>query len=420
MKGINSVRLAPRQPASGVSDELRRELARAEHLRAGVGYWTVHHPDFRGLSRALGGQGYLCVDLSLPTSVDRLEELEAAGAEVYLHLERTTSASSWEGPVPRMPNGLMHTKLVLFDLPDDKASLWCGSHNWTSRGLGGMNIEASLVLDIDQGCDLYNAVASFLEEVRDEHCERFDPKLVEWYRWLQKDRSERTTRVVRFRSPTPTVYSDETVTLFGDRLKDLKPLPAVTDTLLVEVLEAAGSARTVYVAEVLDKGKLEGADPSAGGLTFDNRHHGFRSGRVVPDLLPKAAPASGRVATAKFYVTLHLLYEADDVVRTRPPMTLRRWDSDPERLALRRLDRWYLDGFTEDVHEDVPGHEVDELIADALSWAETRGVNLPAGLLQRPTPPEHYAAVEAALSDLDEQEVGDLVLKHVAIRRGGD
>ncbi len=422
MTGIRSIRLAPTTPATGVSDELRDELRAGGSLHAGVGYWTLRHTDFPGLAPALDESGFLCVDLSLPTSVDRLSELHSAGANVYLHLEQTTSSSSWEGPVPRMPNGLMHTKLLLFDRPDGTARLWCGSHNWTSRALGGLNIEASLVVDLDQGCELHRTAAAFLLRIRDAHCSRFDPELIEWYRWLQRNKAEHTVRVVRLSSATPDTYLGETITLFGDQLGDLKALPPTTGDLLVEILGTTSEDRVVYTAEVLDKGKLEGADSSAGGLTFHRRHHAYRRAPRIPRIQSKARPSPQKVARSTFYVTLHLTKRLEQAARTRPPLVEDRWVEAPDRLGLRKLDDWYWAGLLgrqwrpEQVAANKAGRS-----AGPAEWSTPEGLphSKLARLVRAPASDQVVAACMAALQagEKDVLESESFVLRHVVVGR---
>jgi len=364
-----------------------------------------------------------------------------------------------------MPVNLLHTKMLLFDRQEEPASacLWVGSHNWTTRGLGGMNIEASLVHELTPSQPLYADAGGFLETIRTGHCLRFDPALTDWYRWLQKDRAERTDPVVRLSSSVPDSFEGETVTLFGKQIRDLRGVARTTDKMWVEVVPIPPATRgAVYRAEVLDSGKLEGADPAAGGFTFDARYHAFKTGRRPPEIVGKSVPPIGDVQTSAFSATFHLSEFSDDILGTRNRVGLVRWQEDFPRLATRHLDRWYLDGLLPglpgEAVREVDGGKSERLIGspdpesgpepsgddDADGGVHTTGgrpkseLAEPAdagqpdyrqgllqtgqvgvtGFLKTPTPAAAWEAAIAGADDvLGEQDEAGVVLRRVLVRK---
>ena len=111
---------------------------------------------------------------------------------MFLHLRKIEGDT--ENGVKGMPENLLHTKLLLFDMPDGKGELWIGSHNWTKRAILNLNIEASIVIELSQQSVLYNHAKTMLENIKSLST-RFDPNDLEYYIWLQT-RDQKTASII--------------------------------------------------------------------------------------------------------------------------------------------------------------------------------------------------------------------------------
>ncbi len=170
-----------------IRGKLQESINKCITLRGAVAFWTVDIGYFDGLVEKLShADSFMCVDIHEPTRIDFLKKFVESGAKnIYLFLYHVESG--------RYP--LMHTKLLVFDLPDNKAEIWIGSQNFTNSALSGFNFEATTVVSTTTTSSLYKKVVDYLNFIR-KCCEdiklivdsiqsRFDPKLDDFYKKLQ-------------------------------------------------------------------------------------------------------------------------------------------------------------------------------------------------------------------------------------------
>ena len=324
---------------SGVSADLRHRIEHSSRLRAAICYWTLAPEALsRHLATRLSGSGFLCVDLHLPTQLRPLRELSSSGANILLHLEEPGP----DVPSPRrMPNNLMHAKTLLFDIDDNLAELWVGSHNATSRAYGGLNIEASLVVRLDCQSPLYLQAESFLEAVRGR-CDPFDLRLMDWYDWLQRDREERTQAALHLVIEGSGDFTGEKLTLFGDNQETLRGFPKSGERLLISLIDASTSRQSLYISQVMDQGLLPGANANSGGLTFDSRLHVFRFGGTRPLVIGPLPPDPAQVQVASYFVTLEFLSQEPVGTHTVDPIRNPRFVPPGTDYEQRRVDDWFF------------------------------------------------------------------------------
>jgi hypothetical protein len=323
---------------SGVSSELRRRIDNSVRLRAAVAFWTLRPGSLSAnLADRLGRDGFVCVDFHKPTSLPALRELAALGANVHLHLEHP----GLDLPAPSgMPNHLMHAKTMLFDLPDGLAELWVGSHNATSRALGGVNIELSLVVSLRQNAPLYREAEEFLCGVRGR-CTGFDVENLDWYEWLQRDRVDSTKTVLYTAGDATVDLSGSLVTLFGDDASHMDGFPRPNKKFNVAVVQGHPDLQTVYAAKVIDLGLLPGADPVSGGVTFASRRHLFHFAGTIGVLGHASVPDPVKVARSAFFVTLELKNARQAGTYTVQPVAVSRFVEPIPNQSLRQVDDWF-------------------------------------------------------------------------------
>src|SRR5688500_5235303 len=158
--GIIDIQLIPQWSSSRVTANLTAALSFAHHRQAGIGYWTIQDallgPD---LARTLrDDEGFAGVDLHPPTDVDALAALAAQGANLRVYYEGIPTYTAGRR---KEPPCLLHSKMLLFSAEDRTAELWVGSHNWTNRGLLGLNVEASLVVRLRDWSPLFRAATEY-------------------------------------------------------------------------------------------------------------------------------------------------------------------------------------------------------------------------------------------------------------------
>jgi hypothetical protein len=337
MDGILNVQLIPRWAPSSVRWDLMEALARARYLQAGIGYWTISDallgPD---LARSLSDvNGFVCVDLHLPTDVDALAALAAQGAQVRVYHEdiRTSGANGH-----REPPHLLHTKMLLFGSADRTAELWVGSHNWTHRALLGLNVEASLVIRLRDSAPLFRGATAYLAEIK-KISAPFDAAQLDFYREVQRRSVPATCPVIELEADDAGAAAGATVTVFGTDITDLAPLDAMR-AVHVALADRATDAEYVYTAVILHAGLLAASDAAAGGLSFSPRRYAFRHDRGLAAIVPEGPIEQAVLDAAQYFVTLRLgNLEPDLTTDAAPePAVMMRAIPSEESPLLSRLD----------------------------------------------------------------------------------
>ncbi len=336
MKDILTIELVPGSQGGEVASSLRTSLERAASLRAAIAYWCVG-PKQLGpeLVPRLSGDGFLCVDVHLPTDIDILAKMVAAGANVWLYLMNPN-------PQPdelrlKFPPHLMHPKLLLFDYDSEPSELWVGSHNWTARALTGVNIEASLRLRLEKGDSLYGDAARFLDGVR-ARCVAFDLSAVDYYKWLQGAALEDPMWVLEISGARSLLEAHNKLTVFGQTDADYKNLKNVDKSLVVSLLDPCATDEILYEAVVTDTGHLSGA-----GLAFDSRLYATHDGSPRPQINGPVIPAAPVRASAKSWATIGIVDKLIGATFELPPTE--RWvtdqKADERRPSVPDLKKWF-------------------------------------------------------------------------------
>ncbi|MFC1515799.1 hypothetical protein ACFL7E_03470 [Thermodesulfobacteriota bacterium] len=295
--GINSVDIVPDFNSPSVVKRLRDTISQSSALRAAVAYWTIESDKIsKDLPLKLSGEGFLCVDINYPTDIDELNRLSARGGNIYLHLLKPN-------PQPgefriKMPPHLMHVKTLLFDLDENSAELWVGSHNWTARALSGLNIEASNVIRMKIACNLYRDAEILLNSIRTS-CVLFDPGLVDYYKWLQGQNIEDVDWIVDLQSTNAGGMTGERITLFMNAKSDFQSLKKVDKVIKLAVKDVSSGQVHLYDGQVKDTGHVKGS-----GLDYDNRLYAFHSGRARPEIEGPAVPPAAKIKKSQYWATV--------------------------------------------------------------------------------------------------------------------
>lgn len=102
-------------------DELNRTIHRAEAVYGSIFFWSIGTDVLHGLATLLSTPYSFCIaDIHLPTNVDKLNQFHQKDARLFLSFKELNP----KRPDAYLQRHLLHTKMLLFDLPDGHAELW--------------------------------------------------------------------------------------------------------------------------------------------------------------------------------------------------------------------------------------------------------------------------------------------------------
>jgi hypothetical protein len=336
MKDINSIELIPGTVDREVVSRLSAALDQAISLQAAVAYWCVGPRQFGpNLVKRLSGEGFLCVDVHLPTDIDILAGMVSSGANVFLYLKNPSpQPGDWK---LEMPPHLLHTKLLIFDYKSEPSELWVGSHNWTARALTGVNVEASLRVELGQHSSLYTDTVNYLNEIRSK-CVPFDLASVDYYKWLQGAALEDPLWVLEISGLRSTLEAHNKISVFGRSDEDYRNLRNVDRNIVVSLLEPNTTEEILYEATVVDSGHLIGS-----GVALDSRIYATQDGSLRPPILGPAVPPPAVQSSAKSWASIRIVNRLIGATYEVPPRE--RWVTeqvpDEKRPLVPDLKKWF-------------------------------------------------------------------------------
>jgi len=280
---------------------LNQTLDAATALYASVAFWTIV-PGYLShrLQQLLGrSPSFCCVDLHGNarggTRVERLRAFHEAGAtELYLFLRKVAGSSELG-----LNRHLLHTKLLLFDLPSGRAELWVGSHNFTVFALGGGNREASLVLTLNRRTTLYRQAKAYLLALR-QQCHRYQANLYEQYLELQGEGDEPGLEC----AVLPLLWDSQKLSVLGMSLSDQTALLLTRDQLtgerltthfgsrkplLVWAYDTATGQASYWTAETLNAARISDRRRASSAMRYDHPLVITIGHGELPELRPREA-----------------------------------------------------------------------------------------------------------------------------------
>ena len=170
-------------PQSAFRPVIEAALDGATGLDVAVAFLTRAGADlFSKWANVIGAKNCrLCVSGQFPTDLDALMDLhQVLGPQLYIHLK----CGPQEKVESSTMSSLLHSKLIWIKRANRKASIFVGSHNWTSSALDGVNLEASARIDCDDGDPFEREAKSHLDACAQDSV-AFNPHDLEYYRSLQ-------------------------------------------------------------------------------------------------------------------------------------------------------------------------------------------------------------------------------------------
>ncbi|MBW3377054.1 hypothetical protein KYK31_23930 [Hymenobacter norwichensis] len=272
--------------------ELEDTIRRAEALYSSVCFWSIGPNLLPSLSGLLSKRESFCVaDIHLPTNIDNLNLFHQAGANMFLFFKELRP----KRPDAYLERHLLHTKMLLFDLPGGDAELWVGSHNFTKQALKGINREASLVIPCQQGDAIYTQALDYLQSIRaDSNSRRFDPSQINNYKRLQElppDETEGSVYVlpVSWHSQELTDLAQQVILLAGNDPKEYAQFAALSSALsndnaqlAIQALDLDGGPVRRFTATIHNQGIISPTDPATYEIAFGERRLVSRIGTRLP------------------------------------------------------------------------------------------------------------------------------------------
>jgi hypothetical protein len=259
--------------------------AQSSSIQAAIAYWCMPHEQLsagflRGVAQP---DGFLCCDLHSPTSVSCLSALKAAGGNVHLLLYQLVGKT--EVPDSKgIPDHLMHSKVLVFNMSEKDCVVWIGSHNGTKRALHGINFECAIAQPTPRGSQLHSEVMNHLLEIRGRST-AFSVEDADYYRALQGGLQADGFIEIEDRIGTPLDEGEE-ITVFSTNPTDHQQLTKVGSKLYLSATDQNGRER-IYPIRVIQTGVFNNANRHS--LTFGVRRYAFKDGPGVPLLTARQA-----------------------------------------------------------------------------------------------------------------------------------
>jgi len=301
--------------------QLSDTINRAEALYASVCFWSIG-PDFfaADLVALIATPGSFCIaDIHSPTNVDKINSFYQQGASRFFLFFKELHPKL--RPDAFIERHLMHTKMLLFDLPDGKAELWVGSHNFTRQALTGVNREASLVIPCHQNDVLYSKTLAYLHSILvDKDCHPFNPELLDTYKKLQGlPEEEIETGVmllpIAWNSSdwgTPATLAQQLILLVGHHPDERRQFVSIGDnTLLTIRTHDLATGRVQYFSATLfGTNEIDPNDPGSYRITLSERHLAVRQDTQLPFVAPREETHDqDTLRQFRYWVTLRILDE---------------------------------------------------------------------------------------------------------------
>ncbi|TXL74082.1 hypothetical protein FHP25_17900 [Vineibacter terrae] len=117
-----------------------------------------------------------------------MDDLVNAGVpnnRLYVHLGHTSETRGKRNPFARY-RPMLHSKIYYMELPDSSACALIGSHNLTAYAMGGLNGEASIMLEGPMNAPEFDKVRSHIEAARREAA-TYSPGMKDAYAWWMRE-----------------------------------------------------------------------------------------------------------------------------------------------------------------------------------------------------------------------------------------
>jgi hypothetical protein len=241
-------------------DSLFRECI---SFKATLAYWTIREDFFKkSLTEALKkSNSFVCVDLAKPTDLYAINSFYYENVnQFYWHKYKISSGMGNDYK-------LLHSKVLLFDLPNNEAEIWVGSMNFTQTAINGLNIESITKIRCSQNENIYKETLEFLTFVKTELCYQYELSKLSYYEMLQQQSITKTitanlklgkkAKVVSlFGININTIKNDDIIELFSINNRDYEIYKS-SKVVYLQIADIQNNLEYLFEAKIIQVGNTE-------------------------------------------------------------------------------------------------------------------------------------------------------------------
>lgn len=337
----NEIELIPAVEKSSVKKRLEDALSKCENVKGAVAYWTIDTDFIKNLASVIQREdSYYCIDIHKPTNIDYLANFKQFGANIFLHTyDLKSNSSNYELKAQNKIPYLLHSKIILFEMPENNVEIWLGSHNFTQRAICGVNIESSFIIRSNKNSKIYHDVLDYLNFIK-SNCIAFDIDDVDFYKLLQGQQEEEDTEswvLQLIGQQVDKLVEEGIIQLLGEDYAD------ITGTLGKEIVIQAFGLDTkqeyIYKARITQAGEIDPNNPKSSGIDFSPRRYAIRKLDKIPYLEAEQEIRSHFLKDYKYYIILEIDESLIDYeIYEKPQRNKEIWQEIVNSPHLERMD----------------------------------------------------------------------------------
>lgn len=326
-----------------ITKSLRNDFANSKQFNGAIAFYTINHSilGINAESVLYNPKSFICVDIHIPTDIDKLELLHNSGCNVYLHIFHLDGVKNVKH--------LMHTKLLYFE-SNENCTIWNGSHNWTNQALFGPNIESSTRVETTINDPFAVDVRAYLEMIK-SICEPFEPRNIPIYKMLQKmliDTGEGGINAMcahlEVESVDELMRDNETRVIHCLSLdnNEYNVFKTVGGKIYFIIHEITTNETYLAESEITDVGKIIPNNPQTYNKVIPSRYYFFRG--IAEDMSHLEGPSiinNEQLKSLDYHVELRILDYAKDyqLMKALTPTQQKNiiWEEDQNTLHSIRM-----------------------------------------------------------------------------------
>lgn len=301
------IELIPTVQKSSIKQRLKESLCKCENVKGAVAYWTIDTDFIKELALALNRENsYYCIDLHSPTNIDYLANFKRSGSNIFLHnYEIKQNSENYELKDKKKVSYLLHSKIILFEMPDNNVEIWLGSHNFTQRAILGVNIESSFIFKSKKDSKIYKDVLDYLTFIKD-NCIVFDVNDVDFYKKLQGQQEEDSAKWVLelVGKNVDNLVEEKTIQLLGVGNNDIGD--TLGKEIIIQVLDVDNGKEYIYEAKIIQAGEIDPQNPKSLEIEFSARRYAVRGLDRIPYLKQEKEIDSTILREHKYFIILEV------------------------------------------------------------------------------------------------------------------
>ena len=311
------IELVPGTKNPNIKLKIEGLLINCVAFQASVAFWTVDVRFFGlgALTKALKKENsFICADIQSPTNIDNLHEFYKQGVrEIYLHKYRQSPTEY------TLNTNLLHSKIYLFLMAEDKAVIIIGSHNLTSYAIEGRNLEASIIIYCTISDRMYKDTLEYLQYVRDQYCMKFDVEKVDIYKKLQSRNAERTDEdfdlkkvVTLIGENMERLDQEEIVLLLSLNQAEHSKFRTTGDELHLHTFDLKTRISSLYKCKVVQTGELD-KDVEKLEIDFtEPRRYAYIGTKKLSLLYEETKITKPVLEVSKYFVNISISYKIEN------------------------------------------------------------------------------------------------------------